>query len=256
MLYNHLLLRGYPRHCLNQAIIKVSGLSQKKALAEKDTVDTEGKRKTLFFISDLNPTNPDFKAIIQQHWPLLDRSSATRALINCQLTFGFRRPKNICDLVTSAKLPPINPPTRPQITKCKRRNCRHCPKIDRSGSVQNLLNNRSYQCISKADCQTNNLIYLLICDNCGKQYVGQTLNRIMDRVNSHLGDIRHRRETPVARHIQKCSTNTEYPISIKILQLISAAPRSKKAQELRDKWETTWMARLNSYVPNGLNIKD
>ncbi len=256
MLYNHLLLRGYPRDCLNKAITTVSGLSQKKALSEKETdIDEEGP-KSLFFISDFNPTNPDFKAIIQKHWPLLDRSSATRSLVDCKVIFGSRRPKNIRDLVTCAKLPPTNTPAPNQGSKCKRRTCRHCPKIDKSGVVHNLLNNRQYNCIIKADCQTNNLIYLLTCDLCGKQYVGQTLNRIMDRVNSHLNDIKHQRETPLARHMRTHGTTNNYPITIKILHLISAEPRSKKGQELRDKWETTWMARLNSYVPNGLNIKD
>ena len=64
MLYNHLLLRGYPRDCLNKAIIKASGLSQKTALAEKETFTAEEGPKSLYFISDFNPSNPDFKAII------------------------------------------------------------------------------------------------------------------------------------------------------------------------------------------------
>ncbi len=267
-LYNHLLIRGYPRECLNQAILKVSKLSQKEALAEKDQNNSSGGegKKSLYFISDFNPTNPDFKAIIQKYWPLLDRSSGTRALTDCNLIFGYRRPKNIRDIVTSAKLPKISdnrtptpnptPTLLPRQTKCKRKTCRHCPKIDNSGKVQNHLNNRQYICDSKANCQTNNVIYLLTCDLCKKQYVGQTLNRIMDRVNHHLNDIKHRRETPISRHMQSHGTVDQYPVTIQILQRISAAPKSTKAQELRYKWETSWMAWLNSYVPNGLNIKD
>ncbi len=151
---------------------------------------------------------------------------------------------------------PDNPTPLPRQTKCKRKTCRHCPKIDNSGKVQNHLNNRQYICDSKANCQTNNVIYLLTCDLCKKQYVGQTLNRIMDRVNHHLNDIKHRRETPISRHMQSHGTVDQYPVTIQILQRISAAPKSTKAQELRYKWETSWMAWLNSYVPNGLNIKD
>ena len=93
------------------------------------------------------------------------------------------------------------------MSKRKCRTCRHCPKIDKSGTVKNLLNGRQYNCLIKADCQTNNLIYLLTCDLCGKQYVGQTLNRIMDRVNSHLNDIKDQRETPLARHVRTHGTS-------------------------------------------------
>ena len=50
--------------------------------------------------------------------------------------------------------------------------------------------------------------------------------------------------------------NKDPPITIFILQLISAEPDSKIASTLRDKWESIWMARLNSYFPNGMNIQD
>ncbi len=250
MLLNHLLLRGYPRDIVDNALFKVCIMTQKQALKEKET-DINDEVKSLFF------TNPNFKSIVQKHWPILDRSSGTRPLIDCNLVFGYSRPQNICDIITRAKLPPltVEPDNIPR-KKCKRRNCRHCPNIDLSGFVINNQNKRTFKCVPKANCQTDNLIYLLTCKECGTQYVGQTLNRIMDRVNSHLNDIRHQRETPISRHMRTHSTVSEYPFRIQILQLISATPRCQRAQELRDKWESTWMARLNSYVPNGLNIKD
>ncbi len=53
-----------------------------------------------------------------------------------------------------------------------------------SGYVTNNQNNRSFKCIVKANCQTDNLIYFLTCKECGDDYVGKTLNRIMDRGNN------------------------------------------------------------------------
>ncbi len=259
MLRYHLLLRGYPKEICDEAIFKVSKMSQKQALQERDSPDTESNtQKTLFFIAPFNPTDPDFKAIVGKYWPLLERSSATRALVDCKLIFGYSRPQNICDIVTNARLPTTSEDSDKAVPskKCKRSNCRHCPKINKNGIVYNRQNHRYYKCIKNATCQTDNLIYMLTCDYCGVQYVGQTLNRIMDRVNSHLNDIKHQRETPIAQHMKIHSTRSEYPFSINILQLISAAPRSDRASALRDKWESAWMARLNSYVPLGLNIKD
>ncbi len=257
MLLYHLIQRGYPTDITNNALFKVCKMSQKQALKEKDFDGNDSDAKSLFFITPFNPTNPDFKSIVQKHWPILDKSSGTRPLIDCNLTFGYSRPPNICDIVTRAKLPPLRvEPQSKTLKKCNRRNCRHCPNIDLSGKVTNRQNNRIYKCISKANCQTDNLIYLLTCKVCGDQYVGQTLNRIMDRVNNHRTDIRHRKETPIARHMRTHSIVPEYPFRINILQLINASPRSQKALDQRDKWESIWMARLNSYVPNGLNIKD
>ena len=37
---------------------------------------------------------------------------------------------------------------------------------------------------------------------------------------------------------------------------LSIIKEADNAQELRNKWERIWMARLNSYVPYGMNILD
>ncbi len=137
----------------------------------------------------------------------------------------------------------VDPPPSKNLKKCNRKNCKHCPNIDLSGYVTNNQNNRSFKCIAKANCQTDNLIYLLTCKECDDYYVGQTLNRIMDRVNGHRTDIRHRKETPISRHMRTHGIVSEYPFRINILQLINAKPRSPKAQELRDK------CRVPTYMP-------
>ncbi len=125
----------------------------------KEETPNHNPQKTLYFIAPYNPTNPNFKQIVEKHWPLLERSSATRPLIDCKLVFGYSRPKNICDIVTSAKLPTSSEePTRGRTKKCNRSNCRHCPKINSSGIVTNRENHRQYKCIKHANCQTDNLI--------------------------------------------------------------------------------------------------
>ena len=97
------------------------------------------------------------------------------------------------------------------------------------------------------------MIYLIQCNLCKKQYVGQTRNKILIRLNQHYSSIRNRLETPVSRHFQGHNCTEPYPVRIFILSLIKDADN---AQELRNKWEKIWMARLNSYVPYGMNILD
>ncbi len=46
------------------------------------------------------------------------------------------------------------------------------------------------------------------------------------------------------------------PITISILQFINADAEADYAKDLRNKWENMWMARLNSYIPHGLNVQD
>ena len=44
-------------------------------------------------------------------------------------------------------------------------------------------------------------------------------------------------------------------MKIMVLQLIKSDVDSADAQNLRDKWEEYWIARLYSLVPKGMNIQ-
>ena len=101
-------------------------------------------------------------------------------------------------------------------------------------------------------CTSSNLIYLIQCKLCNMQYVGQTRNKIVTRLNQHYSTIRTAQETPVSRHFRSHQCKEPYPVRIYILSLIKA----DNAQELRNKWERIWMARLSTYVPYGMNIQD
>ena len=97
---------------------------------------------------------------------------------------------------------------------------------------------------------------MIECTICGIQYVGQTKNKILQRINQHYISIKNKVDTPVSRHINSCSFKGFYPIRIYILTLIREDADSIEGTEMRNKWENYWMARLYSYVTKGLNIKD
>ena len=97
---------------------------------------------------------------------------------------------------------------------------------------------------------------MIQCHICRIQYVRQTKNKIFMRINQHYSSIRNRLETPVARHMNSHSYRGNPPIRIYILNLIHEELDSDEVSAERNKWENYWMARLYSYVPNGLNIKD
>ncbi len=256
----HFSMRGYPLELLTSSLSKVNMRSRDSVL--KPSVTLESETKQLFFITTYNPTAPDMKHIIKTHWPILGRSNATRPLLDTEIVFGFRRPKNLRDHLCSSALPPEKPTAATQgkivaRNNCNRpNNCNHCSRLNLSGSITSKSNERTYRIMQNVTCQSNNLIYCLSCNICGVQYVGQTQNRIMDRFNAHLSTIRRKSDTTMARHMASHDISQDPPITISILQLINANPTSLYAQELRDKWENIWMARLNTYVPHGLNIQD
>ena len=62
-------------------------------------------------------------------------------------------------------------------------------------------------------CKTQDLIYCLICDNCKKEYLGETGIQINERTNLHRNQIKHEKygKLNVCKHIRTCS-NEQFKI--------------------------------------------
>ncbi len=86
----------YPMDLLTDALLILANHKTREDLItnghQTDNYNTEAQ-KMLYFIMEYNPQSPPMKDIIQTHWPILGRSNATRALIDCKIVFGFSRPK-------------------------------------------------------------------------------------------------------------------------------------------------------------------
>ena len=221
---------------------------------------TEDQDDTLFLITTHHPTFREVNNIVSSNLDLLDRSSSTRPIVQTKITRGFRRCKNLRDILVRAKITPI-PENNPNVTtfdnECRRTYCIYCRMLHRSGRIRCQYNNRSYITRMKVSCKCTNLIYALECRKCGKIYVGQTKRRLMDRIMEHLRNIRQRCQTHiVSRHYTRSDHDGIENMIIHILDFIPAHPDSKSATELRNRCERKWIFRLRSIVPNGLNISD
>ena len=113
-----------------------------------------------------------------------------------------------------------------------------------------------YRTETKVCCHSTNLIYCISCLDCGKQYVSQTKNNVITRINNHLSTIRLMDDLPIPTHMQAHNSNHNPSIRVHILEFIRAPPSSVKSQELRDMIERKWITRLNTLVPQGLNLQD
>ena len=168
---------------------------------------------------------------------------------------GYKKPKSLQDILVHTNIFGNSSRRMPK-PKCNRKKCRHCPLIDKSGEVTSNSTGRKYRSMVNVMCNSSNLIYLIECTICKIQYVGQTKNKILVRMNQHYSSIKNKLETPVSRHFNSHTFEGFYPIRIYILTLIREDADSIEGSEQRNKWENYWMARLYSYVPKGLNIKD
>lgn len=118
---------------------------------------------------------------------------------------GYRRPKNFQDILVSNDLKEINwfgSKKKTSIPRWNQSACRHCPNLDRTDIIRSTSTGRKYTTQTRISCTSSNVIYLIQCNILKKQYVGQTKNKILVRLNQHYSMIRNNVETPVPRHFR------------------------------------------------------
>ena len=243
--------RDYPHHIILEAWTKTNQYRRNQLLSKKST---ENKEIPLMFITTYNRTNPNLKEIISKHGAYLGRSSATRNLSKRDFMITYRKPPSLKDMLVKARL---TQPKQKTNKACKRPNtCKYCKKMSQSGKIKNSHNNKIYNTITKGTCQSNNLIYWIECNWCQIKYVGQTKNRIIDRFQGHLFDIKNNLNTTVARHFASHNDRIDPNMTIYILEYIRLPKDLPRSSSPRDNRELVWIHRLNTLIPNGLNIVD
>lgn len=137
--------------------------------------------------------------------------------------------------------------------------CKLCKLIDTSRYFTNAFNNKRFVAINsskvKLDCNTKNIIYLITCDTCKIQYVGETGNTLKTRFYCHSYNINNPNKATcrlLADHFNngKCKT-----YSVRIIEKISDLPDKKECTQLRLEKETYWIRMLRTGTPYGLNDK-
>ena len=241
-----LSLRGYPHDLVMDALKSVNKM-EIKPMTESENKKVKEK---LILILDHNPRNPDVLGILNKYWPILDRSSSTRKLLDYDIMIAYRKPKSLMDHLCSTDLKETTKQGEKNFSICRKPgSCTVCPKLNKTGSIISNSTKRKYKCVKKFSCKSENVIYCIECKTCGHQYVGQTKNQLKFRIHNHLSNIRTKSDTPIGRHF-----NT-HPVcmNIYVLQLMRTH-RDDLTSWLS--WENTWIARLNTLTPKGMNIMD
>ena len=132
---------------------------------------------------------------------------------------------------------------------CTKSNCSTCSHSSISTFFQSFCTKKEFHILKSIDCDFSNLIYLINCNKCGKQYVGETGRKLKYRFTEHLRDIKKNLDTTVAIHFNMADHSVE-DISILGINLLFKSGNYRKHKE------QFWINKLNTTQLVGLNIKD
>ena len=251
-LTNQLHSRGYLKQDIVSAIDKARQRSRDALLSYRPKSTEVGT--ILPFVLTYHPDLPKVRDIVDKNWSIIESSDELKDIYQRKPVMAFRRPKSLRDFLVRARLKPNSDDDNQngECRPCGRKRCQCCKMITSAGTVKSS-SGATVRLRQNTDCTTENVVYLISCSSCNKQYVGETKGPLNKRMNGHRDDWRHRRfeRSPKADHFH--SADHDFLSHASVCCLEHNKEWSDSTRKLR---ESYWIRRLNTLCPFGINKGD
>ena len=149
---------------------------------------------------------------------------------------AYRKNKNLKDYLVHSKLKETNRPIRNKPDYFKHKQL-----------VKNRRTDRMVEIKQNIQTNTTNCVYLITCNKCGLQYVGETRNSIADRLNQHRYNVNNGKKTDllIVQHFMVHGINA--------LEVSGLETNLTWTQGERRFAEKQWISKLDTTFPYGLN---
>ena len=156
------------------------------------------------FVITHNPRNHNIVNTTKNCFPVLQQSRNLKEIIQQKdIIYCRKQPPNLKKLLTKAKF--TSEKEISTVSKCQDLRCGTCDFLQ-TGTSTTFKNGITFNVHSNMNCKTKNVIYCMTCDGCGENYIGQTGNKVSDRVRVHKQQIRDPsvRNTACSEHFDVC----------------------------------------------------
>ena len=162
----------------------------------------------------------------------------------CHRTFNSNKNLKI-HFTHRHKQRPVDSYTQPGFWPCN--NDSRCACCKTYGFfTQNIVSTTTGERVSIREnntCQMSNVVYLVTCEKCKEQYVGETGNCIRLRANQHRSDIQTgHKNIPTVRHFRACG--------LKYFKLTVLEGVRKSDVAIRRARESFWINKLKPVINN------
>ncbi len=266
--------RGYPTAIIMEAIDKIKSMDRQRTLIYTSKAAKRSRFRerlgdraflpliTIFFAQfDFNVLKP----ILHKRWlELLASDNDMRlSFASEHPVIVFKRGRTIGSMLTSSSFyPPVSnldmtlnilqellQETEPTsvISRCNNRLCKCCESFLETPCISNIDGSVVISIDEPLSCISKNVIYVIQCMKCRKQYVGQTRRMLKERLNNHRSDIFLRKPTAVGIHFNLLDHRFS---DLRIIPVVSLLTDNV---DLNRSIECQWMTTLGTFYPFGLN---
>ena len=120
----------------------------------------------------------------------------------------------------------------------RRRKCALCPQMKEGNRFKSNFTGLSYKIRHNFTCKSKYVVYLITCDNCGKQYTGKSINYMHIRHCGHRSEIENS-STELGVHFAACGLEN---LSLQIIDCVKVGEDIALLQ-----LEGVWQNRLATF---------
>lgn len=130
------------------------------------------------------------------------------------------------------------------ISRCGQPRCLKCSYILQD--INPVINGQTFYISDDLNCNSEGVIYTIVCVKCQLFYIGETQNKLRYRINQHLSSITTKRETLIAVHFNSSGHDVTTHFRFAPLKL-------EGNQKYRRHLESRFIHRFQTFEPLGLN---
>lgn len=223
-LKDRFLSKGYPPHVLTEAHKKALNSDRSLLLCPRPKPNDV----KICIIGTYDNQAQRIIGILRKHWKLLRLDTDIAQSIPIRPSITYRRGRSLGDRLSHSHY--VNTSTtstwldRTTIGTYRCGSCSFCPLVIKTKTFTSSATGNTYSIRYFANCKSHGLVYMYQCP-CPLDYVGKTRRELRKRIGEHLGDIRHPRDTPIARHVWDTHNKDS-----SCLQLEKICPSSRRGQ--------------------------
>ena len=256
----HLLLRCYPKDFIDRNLAGITHdlrASYIPDLTPSPSPSPTPSPSIPRLVTTYSPHYTSLLHLLNKHWSIVQNDPSLSTLFPAHPQLCYRRNPTLADSLVKASLPGSHHPAKGQLppipisrlgsrmVRCTDKRCTVCPKAEGRRVLFSTVSNTPYTFHEVFTCADTSLIYCIICNKCGKLYIGLTSNSLKVRFRAHRHFSESKRLVPLYYHFARKSH--DFLRDHRILPLEHCEPDALPVRE------AYWIRTLHTLIPHGLN---
>ena len=225
----YLILRQYKENQVRRVINDVKAIPRETLLAPS----SQNSTNRIPFVTNYCPQLPRFNSIFRKYECILKSDDHLNKVFPEKPVIAYRRTPTLRDMLVKSNLKPIlsEPPKPHGFYHCHRHNCTTCSHSVESTTFYTHHTGTNHDIQGHITCNTSNVIYIITCTKCNKQYIGETGRKLKTRISEHLRNIAKKQNTVIGTHFNSANHKSNH-MQINVIESLSNSTGNRKVKEL------------------------